>query len=84
MIESSDGFLIAQRDFEMRGSGDLFGVRQSGEGELNGILRGSTVEIIEAAFSAANDVFTLPTVLYNALIERAQKRYRTPGKIAHH
>ena len=43
MIESSDGFLIAQRDFEMRGSGDLFGVRQSGEGELNGILRGSTV-----------------------------------------
>ena len=83
MIESSDGFLIAQRDFEMRGSGDLFGVRQSGEGELNGILRGSTVEIIEAAFSAANDVFTLPTVLYNALIERAQKRYRTPGKIAH-
>lgn len=83
MIESSDGFLIAQRDFEMRGSGDLFGVRQSGEGELNGILRGSTVEIIEAASSAANDVFTLPTVLYNALIERAQKRYRTPDKIAH-
>ena len=83
MIESSDGFLIAQKDFEMRGSGDLFGVRQSGEGELNGILAGSTVEIIEAASSAANDVFTLPTVLYNALIERAQKRYRTFGEIAH-
>ncbi|MBR4905555.1 MAG: ATP-dependent DNA helicase RecG [Clostridia bacterium] len=83
MTESNDGFLIAQRDFEMRGSGDLFGVRQSGEGELNGILRGSTVEIIEAASSAANDVFTLPTVLYNALIERSQKRYRTVDKIAH-
>ena len=83
MIESSDGFMIAQRDFEMRGSGDLFGVRQSGEGELNGILRGSTVEIIEAASSAANDVFTLPTVLYNVLIDRAQKRFQTPERIAH-
>lgn len=83
MIGSSDGFLIAQRDFEMRGSGDLFGVRQSGEGELNGILAGSTVEIIEAASSAADDVFKLPTVLYNVLIERAQKRFRTPERIAH-
>lgn len=29
--ESSDGFYISEKDFEMRGSGDLFGVRQSGD-----------------------------------------------------
>lgn len=31
MEESNDGFYISEKDFELRGSGDLFGVRQSGE-----------------------------------------------------
>lgn len=30
MTRSSDGFVIAQRDLELRGPGDLFGTRQSG------------------------------------------------------
>ena len=29
--ESNDGFYISEKDFEMRGEGDLFGVRQSGD-----------------------------------------------------
>ncbi|MBQ8901630.1 MAG: ATP-dependent DNA helicase RecG [Bacilli bacterium] len=29
--ESNDGFYISEKDFQMRGSGDLFGVKQSGE-----------------------------------------------------
>jgi len=28
--ESNDGFYIAERDLELRGAGDLFGIRQSG------------------------------------------------------
>ena len=83
MLESSDGFFIAQRDLEMRGSGDLFGVRQSGEGDVNGILAGCTVETIEIASAAANEVYSLPTVLHNMLMEEAQKRYRQLGSIAH-
>lgn len=31
MEESNDGFYISEKDFELRGSGDLFGVRQSGD-----------------------------------------------------
>lgn len=31
MEESNDGFYISEKDFEMRGEGDLFGVRQSGD-----------------------------------------------------
>lgn len=31
MEESNDGFYISERDFEIRGSGDLFGIRQSGD-----------------------------------------------------
>lgn len=31
MEDSNDGFYISEKDFEIRGSGDLFGVRQSGD-----------------------------------------------------
>lgn len=31
MEESNDGFVIAQKDFDIRGHGDLFGVRQHGD-----------------------------------------------------
>lgn len=31
MEESNDGFYISQKDFELRGEGDLFGVKQSGD-----------------------------------------------------
>ena len=31
LTESNDGFYISERDFELRGSGNLFGTKQSGE-----------------------------------------------------
>ena len=31
LCESNDGFYITEKDYEMRGEGDLFGVKQSGE-----------------------------------------------------
>lgn len=31
LVDSSDGFYISEQDFKMRGEGDLFGVRQSGD-----------------------------------------------------
>lgn len=31
MCETNDGFLISEEDFKLRGSGDLFGTRQSGD-----------------------------------------------------
>jgi ATP-dependent DNA helicase RecG len=35
LVESNDGFEIAQRDLEMRGQGELMGTRQAGAGELD-------------------------------------------------
>ena len=34
MEESTDGFLLAERDLEIRGSGQVFGERQAGLGDL--------------------------------------------------
>jgi ATP-dependent DNA helicase RecG len=34
LAESNDGFYITEKDYEMRGEGDLFGVKQSGDMEF--------------------------------------------------
>jgi ATP-dependent DNA helicase RecG len=35
LVENHDGFKIAQRDLELRGQGELTGMRQAGVGELD-------------------------------------------------
>lgn len=34
MVESEDGFYLAQKDFEIRGAGEIFGIRQAGLSEF--------------------------------------------------
>ena len=57
MKQTSDGFAIAEKDLEMRGSGDFFGTRQSGK-TLTDIknLRYST-QVIFAAKKLADEAF---------------------------
>jgi ATP-dependent DNA helicase RecG len=34
MVESTDGFVLAERDLEIRGAGEVFGERQAGFSDL--------------------------------------------------
>lgn len=56
MVESTDGFVIAERDLELRGPGDFFGTRQSGLPDLKvgSILK--DVRILEQARLEAFDL----------------------------
>ena len=47
LCETNDGFLIAQKDLELRGHGDLMGTRQSGEEIQKIIGRGDTILLNE-------------------------------------
>ncbi|MBR0081488.1 MAG: ATP-dependent DNA helicase RecG [Clostridia bacterium] len=82
MLLCSDGFAIAQKDMEMRGYGDLFGVRQSGDGALSRFLSGCTVELLEQSSAAAQEVLHTPSLRSNELIRFALERYIGESNIA--
>ncbi|HVX65614.1 MAG TPA: ATP-dependent DNA helicase RecG [Bryobacteraceae bacterium] len=60
MVDSSDGFLIAEMDLKLRGPGEFFGTKQSGLPALRiaNILRDS--EILEIARREAASLFERP------------------------
>ncbi len=82
MVQTNDGFELAQKDMEMRGYGDLFGVRQSGEGELSGFIHSCTGEVLERASNAAIEILQSPTLRNNELIRLATQRYLAATQIA--
>ena len=63
MEDSNDGFYISQKDFEIRGHGDLFGIRQSGE---TGLILANVKKDLQMLLKAKDDVLEfLPKFLDN-------------------
>lgn len=58
MIETNDGFVLAERDLEQRGPGQFLGTRQSGFAELQ-MANLSDIHLIEKARKHAQDLFSL-------------------------
>ena len=76
MLDTNDGFRIAERDLALRGAGDLMGIRQAGEEREEGFLKDCPVSLLEAASVDAAEVYGLPTLENDQLIETALHRYR--------
>lgn len=53
MVASDDGFILAERDLELRGPGDFIGTRQSGLPELSWLDQGFDTRILDLAREAA-------------------------------
>ena len=53
MSDTNDGFVIAEKDLEIRGPGDFFGTRQHGVPQLRAGDLTRDVELLELAFSEA-------------------------------
>ena len=81
--ESNDGFEIARKDLELRGPGELFGLRQSGE--LSFLLADvyQDAGIMQEASEAAEEILTRDPGLEreeNRLIRRELQRQAEAGK----
>ena len=81
MLDTTDGFKIAERDLELRGAGDLMGIRQAGEEREEGFLKDCPVSLLEAAAVDAAEVYELPTLENEQLLEAARRRYRGMERI---
>jgi ATP-dependent DNA helicase RecG len=53
MAETNDGFVIAERDLQLRGPGDFFGTRQSGAPQLRAGDLTRDADLLELAYSEA-------------------------------
>jgi ATP-dependent DNA helicase RecG len=53
MVDTNDGFVIAEKDLQIRGPGDFFGTRQHGVPQLRAGDLTRDVELLELAFSEA-------------------------------
>ena len=73
MTESNDGFFIAEQDLKLRGSGEIFGMRQSGE---EGFLLADLYEdgnILKCARHEANEILYSNSAESKKLIFETQK-----------
>jgi len=75
MVESSDGFYIAEQDLLQRGPGEFLGTRQHGTADANVFDAAGNMMLLQQAKAAAAEIMDLPNVQYNALIEEAMHRY---------
>ncbi len=82
MVETNDGFVLAQRDLEQRGPGEFLGTRQSGYSELR-LANLTDVHLIEKARHHAQSIFNLDPDLKapeHQLLAEALKRFWRLGQ----
>ncbi|MGE0022729.1 MAG: ATP-dependent DNA helicase RecG [Hyphomicrobium sp.] len=63
MEDTEDGFLIAEKDLELRGGGEMLGARQSGEAEFRVAGGVSYAELLSAAHDDARLIMTTDPAL---------------------
>lgn len=67
LVESTDGFYLAEKDLEIRGSGQLFGTQQSGESDLK-IASLTDSVILECAMNDAKAIIEKDPYLQKNLL----------------
>jgi ATP-dependent DNA helicase RecG len=83
--ETQDGFVLAEKDLDLRGPGDFFGVRQSGLPALR-LASLSNVAILEEAREEAKAIFEADPMLsrpeHRALVEQMGRFWKEKGDLS--
>ncbi|MDQ3227092.1 MAG: ATP-dependent DNA helicase RecG [Chloroflexota bacterium] len=77
MVASGDGFLLAEKDLELRGPGDFIGTRQSGLPEMLWLEGLFDTRLLDRARHAAETVLTADPALGAPGHERLLRRFET-------
>lgn len=78
LVESTDGFYLAEKDLEIRGEGTLFGDRQSGDSDLRIARLREHLDILEVAKKDAEQLLQSdPTgQSYGELVHEVEEMYK--------
>lgn len=82
MVETNDGFVLAQRDLEQRGPGEFLGTRQSGYSELR-LANLTDIHLIEKARKHGQELFDRDPDLNapeHQLLAQSLKRFWSQGQ----
>ncbi|MBQ3551955.1 MAG: ATP-dependent DNA helicase RecG [Clostridia bacterium] len=79
MTETTDGFIIAQRDLELRGCGEFLGFRQHGESELSVLT--TDIQLIGEASSAAEMIIEDKPETAAKLCKKAEELLNSKSKM---
>ena len=89
MVESTDGFYIAEEDLKLRGPGDLGGTRQSGDIQLKLASISKDADLLQLANQVAQEIIDedsdLQSEKYKPLkhyIHKTNKEVRKWGKVS--
>lgn len=74
MVASDDGFILAERDLELRGPGDFIGTRQSGLPELSWLSQGFDSRILDIARESAERLIEASPDIDIARFQRLKPR----------
>jgi ATP-dependent DNA helicase RecG len=83
MVESNDGFVLAEKDLQIRGPGEFLGTRQAGYSSGLRMASITDVKLIEKARTQAQNLFEQDSDLSkpeNALLAEAFGRFWGEGK----
>ncbi|MBQ7060844.1 MAG: ATP-dependent DNA helicase RecG [Clostridia bacterium] len=75
LTETNDGFLIAEKDLETRGPGELIGMRQHGISEFGAAALAMDLDTLREAREFAVELLASPQEGDEKLIQKARRKY---------
>lgn len=65
MVDNSDGFILSEKDLEIRGSGDFFGTRQHGVPEMKIANLYKDMDILKEVQKVSKELYICDPLLFN-------------------
>lgn len=76
LCDSTDGFVIAEKDLALRGPGDFLGYRQHGAGDASPLTGTFDMALLHEVKEAVTELMNVPNDENNRLMQSAVSRYR--------
>ena len=82
LVSTNDGFVVAQKDLELRGAGEFFGTRQHGEPQMPALMLTSDVMLLEKTRGVFLEISRKDAYKdeYAAVRRAAQMRFARSGQ----